>query len=189
MSSQHHLRIRWPDGSFLPIIPPPDATGEDLYKMLRFACGPNQELRLIFNELTIEKEATLKSYGIKNGDTIQAIVYTVPKDSQRMIKSIEGIAREAAKISDIHLDQIEQQNRKPTADPPKHKIIRVKPLPTIIPQKPAAITGKPLPTFWKPTKPPDDNDKKDQPSILPKYNTIEEAGAFFASIGWNQWMW
>ncbi|OHS97812.1 hypothetical protein TRFO_09232 [Tritrichomonas foetus] len=189
MCSQPQLRVRWPDGAFLPIIPPQDATGEDLYKMLRFACGPNQELRLCFNELTIEKDASIKSYGIKSGDTIYAYVFTVPKDNQRMIKSIEGIAREAAKINDIHLNQLEQQIENHPLEPAKHKIIRIKPLPTVLPKKPQEISENPLPTFWKPTKPPDD-DKKDQKSgTLPKYSTIEEAGAFFASIGWNQWMW
>lgn len=209
MSFQPHLRIRWPDGGILPIITPPDATGDDIYKMLRFACGPKQELRLYFNEMPIEKNSQLKSYGIKNNDTIQAHVFTITKDNSQLMKSIYAITREAAKIKDVRMNQNEYPESSykiPSSDHSDSSSLSAdansvlapnsnsdsqnqNTQSTIIPPKPSEISGNPLPMFWT----PEDNsfpkrENQDQ-QFIQKYNTLEEAGDFFASIGWNKWMW
>lgn len=210
MSFQPHLRIRWPDGGILPIITPPDATGDDIYKMLRFACGPKQELRLYFNEMPIEKNAQLKSYGIKNNDTIQAHVFTITKDNSQLIKSIYAITREAAKIKDVRMNQNEYPEapyKVPSSDHSDSSSLsgdansllspningesqNQNSQNTVIPPRPSEIPGNPLPMFWK----PEDNsypkrDENQDSRFIQKYNTLEEAGDFFASIGWNKWMW
>lgn len=212
MSFQPHLRIRWPDGGILPIITPPDATGDDIYKMLRFACGPKQELRLYFNEMPIEKNAPLKSYGIKNNDTIQAHVYTITKDNSQLIKSIYAITREAAKVNDVRMNQIEYPEapyKLPISDhsdssssseknnflipSPPTELHEQNSQDTVIPPKPSEISGNPLPMFWKQAEDKSfllkRGEKKQDSTFLPKYNTLEEAGDFFASLGWNKWMW
>lgn len=197
MSSQLHLRIRWPDGAILPIMTVSDATGDDIYKMLRFSAGPKQELRLFFNDLPIDKDIPLKTYGIQDGDTVQAHVYTIVKDNSRMIKSLEAIAREAAKLNDIRIEQIETtQNscQPPIEYPDSFDSLLYVPnsSKTILPEPPTEIPNEPLPIFWSPSEANQnfpESDENVQTSILPKYSTLEEASQFFASYGWHKWMW
>ena len=127
------------------------------------------------------------------------------------MRSIYAITREAAKIKDVRMNQNEYPDavyRIPSSDhsdssslsPDLNNFITTSgngdfqnssPQNTIIPPRPSEISGNPLPMFWKPT------DEKSLPKrgenqdsqFIQKYNTLEEAGDFFASIGWNKWMW
>ena len=188
MDGKLHLRVRWPDGTILPIIIRSDALGRDIVKMLRFACGPRQELTILHNNRIIKSDAPISSHGIKDGDTIQTIVTVRSRDAQRLINSIDNIAREAAKISDLHMNRIEASPNAGVLFEPETSDVTLRvdlPEPTVLPPKNVKLGSTPLPTLWEEGGPPRESD---QGEGAPPYSTREEASAFFSSQG-RKWMW
>ena len=189
MDSKLHLRVRWPDGTVLPIIIRADAHGRDIIKMLRFACGPRQELAILYSDVNVSADSSLLSHGIKDGDTIQIIVKVRLRDNKRLIQSLDNIAREAAKISDLHMNRIEASPNAAALFGPEleEETLRTDlPEPTVLPAKQSVLSSKPLPTFWSESGACEtDDDRKATP---PQYSTLKEASAFFSSQG-RKWMW
>ena len=189
MDTKFHLRVRWPDGTILPIIIRSDALGRDIIKMLRFACGPKQELAILYNDVQIAADASIKSHGMKDGDTIQTIVKVRSQDAQRIINSLDRIAREAAKINDLHLSRIEGSSNAGGLLERENEEDNLRvdlPAPTVLAPKQKQLNSNPLPTFWDEGGPPSSED--DEKDVVPRYSTLEEASAFFSSQG-RKWMW
>ena len=190
----NHIRIQWPDGSFLPILLHSDATSTDLKNMLRFAFGPNEMLQLSINDSQIsnEDDIPMHNYGLKDGDTIQAIVLTSPHQnngSPRLQKAIDSILLEAAKVSDTHMNQIESTKdtsftEHETSETDSNFIVH-EPA-TIIPLKTNEINSSPMPQIFLDTDRLENTESSSQfqngiyhNQKPPLFNSIEEAGDYF----------
>lgn len=192
MDEKLQLRIRWPDGTILPIITQQSASIGDIIKMLRFACGPKQELSIFYNNDQLDPEAGLVSYDIKDGDTLQALIKTVQPNQQRIFNSIDNITREAAKISDMHMNRIEDQSSYYAMGMIEEEITEIfTPVDrTVIPPKGEQMNTTPLPSPWKDrTEEREGSHGFDSQMEQPRFSTREEAQAFFSSDGRDRWMW
>ena len=192
----NHIRVQWPDGSILPILLNSDATTTDLKNMLRFAFGPNEILQLSINDFQIsnEDDIPMYMYGLKDGDTIKAIVLTPPyrfNGGNRLQKAIDSILLEAAKVSDTHMNQLESTNDTPLSEPkPSTNDLNfvVHEQATIIPSKTDEINSSPIPQIF----PDADRFENAETSSQiqngtylnqkpPLFNSIEEAGDYFCN--------
>lgn len=198
----NHIRIQWPDGSFLPILLHSDATIKDLKNMLQFAFGPNEVLQFSINDFQIsnDDDIPMRTYGIKDGDTIQACVLEPSpfyKSGFRLQKAIDSILLEAAKVSDTHMNQLESVNDTSLSEfepsePDLNFIVHEQA--TIIPSKTNEINSSPMPQLFPDT----DRFETDLFTVKtqngnynqkpPLFNSIEEAGDYFCeSKTDNEW--
>lgn len=184
------LRVQWRDGAFLPVLVRADSLGREVIKMLKFACGPCQKLSIFFNEVPIADQARLDSYGIKNDDIIQATITS--KDSMKMVKALDRVVREAARVSDMHIDRT-GDDEGPTetssddvltdTSSDNEQTCVVLPAPTVMPKR-SDVRIEPLPNLWVGGDPSNEAVNTE----APQYSTRREAIAFFASQG-RKWVW
>lgn len=192
MINQMHLFVQWQDGSILPILCNVDSCGQDLLKMLRFACGPNQNMTIYFKDSAIEEDHSLENIGLSEGDVIHAVITPDAIENSHMNESFDQIAREAARIRDLQLDNDEMTPRYTYdykfADKFRFNVNSE----TIIPNPVSVIPTTPLPTFWNHcvSENEDDNDPPIQKNTTyPRFRSIEEAGKFYSRNDWNEWIW
>lgn len=173
------LRVQWRDGTFLPVLFRTDYLGRDLVKMLKFVCGPCQKLTISFNDVTIADHACLSAYGVKNDDIIHANITS--KDPMKMVKALDRVVREAARVSDMRIDRTADTVLTETSSDDEQPSV-VLPAPTVVPGR-TDVRADALPNFWM------DNESSSDPTFeIPQYSTRCEAIAFFASQG-RTWVW
>lgn len=192
----NHIRIEWPDGSFLPILLNPDATYKDIKNMLKFAFGPNEILQLSINNFQIsnDDDTPMYMYGLKDGDTIQAFVLNPSnscKGGVRLQRAIDSILLEAAKVSDTHMNRIESGNDTSlsefeASEPDSNFVVHEQA--TIIPSKTKEINSTPIPQIFTDTDQFENNLSTSQTQNRlynnqkpPLFNSIEEAGDYFCN--------
>lgn len=191
MDEKLQLQIRWPDGAILPIITQRSWFTCDVINMLRFACGPNQQMEIFYNDHKLDPDVSLMNYGITDGDTLQAFIKTKQPDQQRIIDCIGNITREAAKISDIHMNRMEDQSGYYSVGMIEEETTMFGPVNrTVIPPKEDQMNTTPLPSPWaeqcaQQEGCDDDNLQVEQP----RFSTREEAKALFSADGRDRWMW
>ena len=188
MDAPLHLRVQWPDGTVLPIVIHKNAMGRDLVKMLRFACGPKQQITLVYNEHPLSPDVPIQGHGMKDGDSIQAIVRTIPQDDRRRIESIAQVAREVAKLTDIKMDRLECHCGvlvPDESDDIGYGVTEV----TVIPEKAEQMNDGPLPAFWQDTRTEEEEEEKERRLGDPMFTTLDEAGEFFGKRGRGNWSW
>ena len=178
------VRIRWTSGAILPVLVGDNATASELAGLLDFACSSGESIVLHRKGVTLNPTVSLASQSIRDNDIIDASF--APKIEQDLSKSIDSLALEAARMSDLKFDQMELAPRhtpqlaKSSSDDDYDSFLEEE---TCAPEPPCAVSTEPLPVLWK--EPPRETVKR-HPRRL---RSLEEAGSFLEQKGFTTWKW
>ena len=178
------VRIRWTSGAILPVLVGDDATASELARLLDFACSSGESIVLHRKGVALNPTASLTSQNVHEDDIIEASF--APKIEQDVSKSIDSLALEAARMSDLKFDQMELAPRhapqlaKSSSDDDYDSLLEEE---TCAPEPPCAVSTEPLPVLWKDA--PQETVKR-HPRRL---RSLEATASFLEQKGFTTWKW
>lgn len=202
LTEKMRVIIQWPRGSSLPVRISPNATIEDLAHLLKFALRPFEEMVLLHHNIILHPYATLESQGITEDEKIAVVIqarsYLSKDDYEDDITSkmrlqimIQDVFQEFLRLNDLRVNAVDtyliQQGAAALLDyDDESDDSDIEP--TNLEPTPSKISDDPLPKFWVSDLSTDIEDPAPV-SILSRFHSIEEAGAFFSKGKWSEWMW
>lgn len=201
MSRNVRVRVQWPRGSILPVLISLDETASDLAYLIRFALLPFTEILLFHGLAMLMPDKTLSAQGITNDALIQVLfrqkippqpLIAVDKNNPKnnLERKIEDVYRESLRLSDLRLSTLKLSSRIPLEDETEDIQFAPSFEETFIKETTTEIPTDPLPIIWEDYSSDDEDDEPDiQQSFFSRFNSIEEAGHYFAKEKWFGWIW
>lgn len=190
MFDELKVLIKWPNGNILPVLTNKSSKSIDLIRLLRFAYSSNEDIILFFNGNLLNSDIPLGNQFIIDNSIIEAFIVPKPFQHSEQLSPIQSIALEAAKVADKRYNALESQpcrityTEESSSEDTDYFTDNFEYDTKDKDEKIDSIPSEPLPTFW------DESSSEPTTSLseiqLNSYlNTIEEAGQFFETQGWQ----
>lgn len=180
------VMIHWPSGARIPVRIPLSAKTHDLNELLKFALVPKKEMQFFSQTQILNDKDMLTEQGITENSNIY-VEFQEHEEIDRnaaIERGIEELYRESLRLCDIRMNNINFRTEYVLDNEPKYYDGYEE---TVIPKEPPkAVSTDPLPVAWEEDS---DSENEQEPSLLLRFTSVEEARHFFSKGEWLGWTW